>query len=320
MPTSILNIKRTGTITHDPTGVDETLALEYTVTVNQVNVPLSDVPAVTAAAWAWGGGNTLPKPFVTTMGGAYGTLTCKSCKLTRREDNKVHWIYAVQFDNKQISAEEQERAETPNPLDRLPRVNRTTQMIEMPVEKDIDGDPLLNSANQKPLDPLMLPSPHDVINVECYYAAWPTFYDTLSLKRTINSTAVTIKGRTFAAKTLWFHPGSEDEGRTENGYAFFTVRFQLVVAHDTWPERVKRLSVGYEHLVEDAAHPGEYQLVKIKLPNGEEPREPLMLDVVGFCPFPQIDSTAYYMASAVFEEVDFNTAGPGGGKLPGIDP
>ena len=319
MAISIISIKRTGTITQDPTGLEEMIGLEFTVTVSQKTVTQAELAAVTTAAWVWGGANPLPKPFVTTLWGSTGLLTCKSCKLTRREDDPVHWKYAVTFDNKQQSAQDQAQQEEPNPILRPPVVNRSAQMVSVPVERDLDDKPLLNTAMQRPVEPLMLESPHETLTVESYQPAWPLFYQTLQTTRTINSTDVTIRGQTFAAKTLWFWPGGIDDGRWENGIFYFTVRFEFVIRPGTWTKSVERLSAGYEHLiVPDPGTPSIKKLVKIKLTNGEEALSPMMLDGAGHCNFPQDPEDALYQTTNIFTEVDFNTAFAGG-KLPGID-
>ncbi|MCC7168728.1 MAG: hypothetical protein IT565_14275, partial [Rhodospirillales bacterium] len=250
MAPGIVQIKRTGSITHQVDGLRESLSLEYTVEVDSKTVALADIDNVTTAAWGWGGANPLPEPYVTYLSGSRGIIVCKTCRLTRKLEEPKHWRYAVEFNNEPLSQQEQEKLDEPVPILRPARVTRSSQMIAVPVERDLDNTPLVNTAGQKPIDPLMLEAVHETLQVETYQPAWPIFYNTLSQKRSINSTSVVIKGQTFPAKSLWFWPAGIDAGTTENGTFFYTVRYDFVVRLETWTKHVERLSNGYEQLIE----------------------------------------------------------------------
>lgn len=321
MPLTITKIERCGEIVQVLDGASETITRSFRVSVDGITVDWQEEAIITDAGWAGIGGESLPQPLLDVMTGTRGLLICKSLRLTRKVDDPVHWLYTATWDNKPLSENEQNRADEPHPLLRRPQVTRASQMIAIPVERDRTGDPLMNTAGQIPLDPLMLEAAHETLQIESYQPAWPIFYATLQQKRTINSQAVTIRGQTFPAKTLWFWPAGIDDGKWEYGVFYFTVRFHLVVRLETWTKHVERLDSGYEHLIETPAGSGTYELVKIKLPNGEEPQAACLLNEVGFATFPQIGAPdlPHYSPSNVFEEVNFNTAFAGG-KLPGIDP
>lgn len=159
---------------------------------------------------------------------------------TRREislsaPSALHWTAKVSWSTEQISSQDMERDQYPNPTDRRMQISIASQETQKYVWKDKDDVPLVNTAGE-PIEPLPINFTDVIINIKAnidnYDATWLTTYS-----NTVNATDVSVtNGRT----TLNIEAGygllksiNISENQLENGYEYYEANMSVHVTHDT---------------------------------------------------------------------------------------
>lgn len=207
------------------------------------------------------------------------------------------WKWTAHYRN-QFTTEQQERATVPNPLDRNIVWDIAPQTGQRPVQKNISGRALLNSARDVQLPLHEVPRSTALINGRKNCSRIPDWY--WDLTDYINTEAFYIAqyDRTAPPKTLLFRPGPVSTAKTENGFLYMVVHFSLE-SREHWQYR--RLDQGYYMLDENDSGTKKRILV-----DGEWPSEPVLLDGGGMpLDDPSID-TAYELEDDVIETRSFS--------------
>jgi hypothetical protein len=139
------------------------------------------------------------------------------------------------------------------------------------VEKDNDGEPIVNSAGQPFDEPYQRERWLPVLVAQKNYA-------TLSAIETLNRTyenainSTTFRGN--AAKTVLFTGIETGPPTFENGITFYVGQSRFIIRKDTWP--IKIVNRGYKHFT-DELEPDDRVLVNATDENGQHVSEPVLL-------------------------------------------
>ena len=191
---------------------DSTITLAYRVITDN---PL-DTPAEVRLGlpYVWG-------DFLGTTG-----LMCQgeSYDFQHKGPSQSIWHVTLDFSSLQISQEEQEREDTPNPLDRRARVTvRSVRYGELKIT-DRDGNVKRTSAGEI-YEPKEVDAARWVINVRKNYLEIPEFV--WSYQNKLNADSINVKGRVLEAECVKFSEVVVPELMIENGQEFYPIEFEL---------------------------------------------------------------------------------------------
>jgi hypothetical protein len=223
----------------------------------------------------------VPVPYTSTLP-ENPFFLCVSCRATQKSETPYAWDVEAEY-SIEIDKDEKEKQQYPNPLTRPPVISWDSQQYEKPVAKDINGDAVMNSANDPYDPPLMQDDARWVISIATNAGVVPTFV--LTLNNRVNDTAVTVDGVAFAAKTLKVQGLRIGAVKEENGILFREVSYQLHYRSETWNS--KPLDAGFSELVS-----GDRR--EILLDDGTKPSVPWPLNGAGAKLASPTPSTAVY--------------------------
>jgi hypothetical protein len=152
---------------------------------------------------------------------------------SRQGETRLVWLVTVEYSS--------EKDIQPNPLNDPVRFNWTGEGFQRPLEKDRNGEAVLNSAGD-PFDPAIMrddnrPVVHAVANVAVVPVA------ALNYRDVVNSDAFTIQGISIAAgkaKIRWIDVSDLQE---RNGVEYYTLSCSVHLNKDGW--NFKPLDQGY---------------------------------------------------------------------------
>jgi len=179
-------------------------------------------------------------------------FTCRSLRY-EETDSRFHWRAIADYSCSPLSREEEERATTPNPMDRALRVEVDSVEFERYATKDINGYGLVNSAND-PYSAQAVEDSRTVLMIERNIANWSGGWELIN--NTLNSGAVTftdgVTSRTVPAGCGYIKRIRRSSLRKENGYVFYIASAEVHVKSDGEEWRMHLLDEGYYHLQTDA--------------------------------------------------------------------
>lgn len=190
--------------------------------------------------------------------------------------------------------------EEPNPTARPPQINYSSVKRQRPLEKDTDGNPVVNSAGD-PFDPPL--TYEEVLTGMTITANW-LFFDPNLISAFTN--AVNSTGWWGAAAKTWRCADLGASLEYEQGLFFYKVTGKFEYKSDKW-NPVKVLNIGHRAL--DPTNPDGY----LRITDGQGGTLARgLLDADGFQLDAGLDPT--YQEYTVYGSADFNTLF----KLPGI--
>lgn len=189
-----------------------------------------------------------------------------------------------------------------DPADDEVKVSWTSEVYNEPVFQDVNGNAILNSANDYFIDPgPSRDSVHVIAKIKANVRQVPAWV--LSKQNHVNSGIITIGGLQIAAGLARMSRLEISERQRRNNNDFYALSFEVHIHSDGW--RLKPMDVGFREL--------EYGvLVQIKDTNGDEVTTPVMLDGEGKAQADPSPESAIFGNYQVYVESDLT-------GLPGID-
>jgi hypothetical protein len=156
----------------------------------------------------------------------------ESWENTQTGPNRSVWIATYTYRTQQVDQAEMEAKELhPNPLDRRARVSVRSVRYSKLINKDINGKAFITSAGES-YPAQEIDDERWTITVRKNYVNIPDFVWTYQKK--INSSAITVKGRSLDAETVKFGEVSVPDLQIENGHEFYPIEFTLDYKRDGW--------------------------------------------------------------------------------------
>lgn len=240
----------------------------------------------------------VPVPYVSTLA-ENPFFLCVSTRAQQKSETPYAWDIEAEY-SIEIDEDEKQKQQYPNPLTRPPVISWDSQQYEKPVDKDINDEAVMNSANDPYDPPLMMDDARWVISIATNAGVVPAFV--LTLNNRVNNAAVTVDGIAFAAKTLKVQGLRIGPVKEENGILFREVSYQLHFRSETW--NAKPLDAGFSELVS-----GDRR--EILLDDGTKPSVPWPLDGSGAKLAAPTPSTAVYRDFEIYRTTDLTV-------LPGV--
>lgn len=170
-------------------------------------------------------------------------FTCRSLAINPMEDSARVWFADATYSNEPLTKEEEERATTPNPIQRLPRFSINGQEYQKYSDKDAEGTAFLNSADV-PYPPQILEHSRPILrismNVSAWTTAWWNYVNPLSkndddVKVSDGFSTITIVEETGLLKSLEL-----GQMRTENGISYYPISCEVHIdGVDLWKIELK---------------------------------------------------------------------------------
>lgn len=223
-----------------------------------------------------------------------GFYTARKIDVKQESASPLAWRVTVSYSTEPLEDKDEEE----NPLDRPPKISGDSEMSQTFTTKDKDGLPVLNSAGD-PLEPQEVDDPRGTIIIERNFPEIPGFLSTYINK--VNESDFEIPGipDLFPARTVKFQRFRFGPKEKENDVSFVAVTVELSVKPDKWD--VDRLDEGFHYL--SVVSGTRY---KIKLDDGNEPTEPVLLDGSGGILANPDPNNAVYLTKKYYQEADFS--------------
>jgi hypothetical protein len=229
---------------------------------------------------------------------------CRHASIARIDASRLIWLVTVEFSNAPQEKQEQEKDEEPNPISRPARVRWTSSNVMRPIEKDIRGKAIVNSAGDYFDPPPEVEVAVWAAHVQKNFAAIPSWL--LSYANVKNVEPFVIGGLTVAAGIAKVSEMAISELQKENNIEFyelsFSIRFEEALGWD-----LSLLDQGLHAFYGD-------DKLKIKL-NDEDVAAPVLLDGAGGVLANPTPDNAVFLEFEVVAEKDF-TVLPGCSAVP----
>lgn len=213
----------------------------------------------------------------------------------------------IQYSSEPLTDEEKERENEPNPTLRKARVEWNSAEFMLPIYRDINGEPTLNSAGDYPDPPIEIEVSRWVISVEKDVTSIPAWI--MTHRNVINADAFTIRGVAISAEVAKVSGLRISDTKYEGEYEYFTLSYQLhlaTVLEETW--KLKMLDQGL-HEIETVDGEDIKKAIKI---NDEDVKQPVLLDGSGSAILNPSPADAIYLEFEGYPKISFV-------DLPGID-
>lgn len=251
----------------------------------------SELQVLSLATSTGASGYVLPLPYISTHpdNAAY---VCKRLRAKRSRTSPLHWEAEAEFNTAPIDTNKEEE-DTPV-LDRRAKFSWSTTKYQKAIEKDRDGNAILNSAGDYFDPPPLKDVSRWTVTVTKNMSALPD--GILTWENKLNSDAFTIDGVSVevnGAKISQINVGDiQKEGDTE----FRVLTYSLEFDKDNWEG--KYLDQGFYFL-----DSGTKKRIQI---NGKDCVSPQMLDGSGGKITNPTPATAVFMSYDIYEEMAFN--------------
>lgn len=213
----------------------------------------------------------------------------------------------VQYSSEPLTDEEKERENEPDPTLRKARVEWDSAEFMLPIYRDINGEPTLNSAGDYPDPPIEIEVSRWVISVEKDVTSIPAWI--MTHRNVINANAFTIRGVAIPAEVAKVSGLRISDIKYEGDYEFFTLSYQLhlaTVLEETW--KLKMLDQGL-HEIETVDGDDVKKPIKI---DDEDVKQPVLLNGSGSAILNPTPADAIYLDFEGYPKISFV-------DLPGID-
>lgn len=263
---------------------------------------------------------TDPYPVVTTIQEIRNELPYKYFE--QHEDNPLltvreitldqslsyhEWEGEFRFSSQPLTDEEKERENEPDPTQRRARIEWESADFMLPIYRDVNGNPTLNSAGDYPDPPIEIEVSRWVVSVEKDVSLIPTWV--MNYRNVINSDEIIIRGVSIPAEVAKISGLRISDIKTEGDYKYFTLSYQLhlaTVLEETW--QLKMLDQGLHEIV---TVDGEDVKQRIKV-NEEDVQQPVLLDGSGKKIENPTPADAIYLDYEGYPKLPFSV-------LPGVD-
>lgn len=230
-------------------------------------------------------------------------LTVRGYQFRQMEESPKLWLVSVQYSSKLTGGGDPENPDNDvPPLDRPVKITWSAQERQRVVERDVNGVPVLNSANDPFDDPLMADDQRLIATVTCNVLAVPSWI--LSYRGSMNSDAIVVDGLPVPEECALFKFGSLSEPLTEQGQTYRRFVYSLHLNEDTWWAVV--VDRGWNEL-SPGAQGGKAPMTV----DGQIPDAPLLLNGNGLRQDAEI-TTGVPLLFQIYRSL------PYGGNLPGI--
>lgn len=149
--------------------------------------------------------------------------TCRRLRITQKVGS-IWWTAQAEYSTKPLTEDEKEREE-PNPLDRRAKISWSTRSYTEPIDKDIDGNPVMNSAGDSFDPPVEREASYWVATVEKNMLAVPTWI--IEYENAINESSYNIDGLDVDPECSRLTGLSISERLEENNVTYRRVGFQI---------------------------------------------------------------------------------------------
>ena len=228
-------------------------------------------------------------------------LTVRDIELSQDIADTV-WTAVISYSSEPFDKEDEEEEDVDNPTDRAARVRWTTTQFTKPIYKDINGDPIVNSATDYFDPPVEIDASRFSIVIEKNLSAVPSWV--LNYANTINESPFNIQGLTIPAKTAKLSELAISElqreqtaGGTVDFYSL-TFRLELATADEgDWTLRV----------LDQGLH--QFDRAENKTPiliDGEPAKQPVLLDGNGLAITDPEPTDAVFLEFDGYVEKDFS--------------
>lgn len=154
-------------------------------------------------------------------------MTVRDVALEQTEGPTV-WNATVFYSSAPYDKDEEDDEDLDDPTERAARIKWTTTQFTKPIYRDINGDPIVNSATDYFDPPVEIDASRFSIVVEKNLAVVPSWV--LSYSNTINSAEFEVQGLTIGAKVAKLSELAISELQYEQETEFYTVTFRLELA------------------------------------------------------------------------------------------
>lgn len=237
----------------------------------------------------------LGQPYITLREGDAGALV-KSVEPAQHADDPTLWIVTVKYDTQFDTKDGQAPKDRPeDPLARPPVWKFGFVKTTRPLVKDINGNPILNTAGCY-FDP---PAEEEVAYLTISITQNKAFWwadQARALMKSVNKKA----WYTLPPRTVRFM-GQEAESKYENNLQFWSVTTNLEVHEETWD--LVLLNAGFAELRFNPAT-GKNELFEIRDGTGRGHPQPYLLSKEGF----KLPATGnpYWLTFKIYNEIDYN--------------
>lgn len=157
-------------------------------------------------------------------------LTVRGYNFRQENESPKLWLIDVQYSSRPDNPDAPD--DDVPPLDRPVKITWSGEERQVPVETDINGKPILNSANDFFDDPVLKDDQRLVAQITAKVAGVPTWIG--SYRGTVNASAIVIGGYPVAARCAMFKIRSISEPKIEQGQEYVEFVFSLHINEDTW--------------------------------------------------------------------------------------
>jgi len=160
-------------------------------------------------------------------------LTCRRLKIENQADSPFHWIATAEYSSTPVKDKDQQRQHYPDPCDRPADIEWNTVRYLKPVEKDINGKAVLNSAGDRPERAPEKNASHWVCTVSKNLRtvpAWLLDYNDCP----INDDDFELGGVEVEAEKCCLMELRIGKKQSENGFEFYPVQMTFEFRKDGW--------------------------------------------------------------------------------------
>ena len=164
---------------------------------------------------------------------SWQALTARKVTASNQADSPHHYIVTVEYSSAPLDKEDKDKEDNPDPTTRPAVIKWNTVLYREAVEKDVDGDAILNSAGDYFDPPIERDRSNWTCNVRKNLANPPTWlldYNNCP----INSSSFTVDGVSVQARKARLSMIDIGEKQIENDVNFRTVTITLEFKKEGW--------------------------------------------------------------------------------------
>ena len=164
---------------------------------------------------------------------SWQALTARKVTASNQADSPHHYIVTVEYSSAPLDKEDKDKEDNPDPTTRPAVIKWNTVLYREAVEKDVDGDAILNSAGDYFDPPIERDRSNWTCNVRKNMANPPTWlldYNNCP----INSSSFTVDGVSVQARKARLSMIDIGEKQVENDVNFRTVTITLEFKKEGW--------------------------------------------------------------------------------------
>lgn len=231
-------------------------------------------------------------------------MTLRKLSLQHHSESPLSWVATGEYSSAPLSQKEREKQDNPNPLNRSATRRWSTTQYKVPVEKDIEGNAVVNTAGDAYDPPPEKDSSHWSVTITKNVSSVPAFI--IDYQDAINDDEIEIGGLTVPAKMAKIQAIEIGDLMEENNVSFYQFSYTIEFNKDTWV-----LSLLQQGLRQKKSGDATARLPCVD--DDDDPvTSPVLLDADGYQLADPQASSGVYVDHDVYEEKDFTV-------LPGIE-